>query len=116
MKIVFQLSRILSVLLVLSVLFPSAARAQEKKNLRVVFVSLAWNAQLPFRVANYRGYFRDQGLSVEQIFVSGGPTAVMALVSGNIDFATIGGAQAAIRSKARGLDLNLIASTSNYTN
>ena len=36
------------------------------------------------RVANYRGYFRDQGLTVEQIFVSGGPTAVMALVSGNI--------------------------------
>jgi len=112
----YQLSRILSVLFVLSVLSPGAARSQEKKNLRVVFVSLAWNAQLPFRVANYRGYFRDQGLSVEQIFVSGGPTAVMALVSGNIDFATIGGAQAAIRGKARGLDMNIIASSSNYTN
>src|SRR5262245_18489090 len=89
---------------------------QEKKQLRVVFVSLAWNAQLPFRVANSRGYFRDQGLNVEQIFVRGGPTAITALISGNIEFASIGGAQAAIRSKARGLDMNIIASTSNYTN
>lgn len=116
MKADFRLSSILAVLLVLSVLFPSPSRSQEKKHLRVVFVSLAWNAQLPFRVANQRGYFREQGLTVEPIFVSGGPTAVMALVSGNIDFATIGGAQAAIRGKARGLDMNIIASTSNYTN
>jgi hypothetical protein len=38
-----------------------------------------------------------------------------ALISGNVDFAGIGGAQA-IRSKARGLDLNIISSLSNYTN
>src|SRR5215510_8867948 len=104
------------VLSVLSVLFFQPANAQEKKQLRIVFVSLAWNAQLPFRVASSRGYFRDQGLSVEQIFVRGGPTAITALISGNIEFASIGGAQAAIRSKARGLDMNIIASTSNYTN
>ena len=104
------------VLCVLSVLFFQATHAQEKKQLRIVFVSLAWNAQLPFRVANSRGYFRDQGLTVEQIFVRGGPTAITALISGNIEFASIGGAQAAIRSKARGLDMNIIASTSNYTN
>ncbi|MGZ9263122.1 MAG: hypothetical protein ACXW6V_26960, partial [Candidatus Binatia bacterium] len=64
--------RILTVLFVLSHLATELAWGQEKKTLRVVFVSLAWNAQLPFRVANYRGYFRDQGLTVEQIFVSGG--------------------------------------------
>ncbi|HET7006949.1 MAG TPA: ABC transporter substrate-binding protein, partial [Candidatus Binatia bacterium] len=94
----------------------SPVYTQEKKDLRIVFVSLAWNAQLPFRVANARGYFKEQGLTVEQIFVRGGPIAITALISGNVDFASIGGAQAAIRSKARGLDLNLIASTSNYTN
>lgn len=101
---------------VLSVLLVRHTHAQEKKHLRVVFVSLAWNAQLPFRIANSRGYFRDQGLTVEQIFVRGGPTAITALVSGNIEFASIGGAQAAIRGKARGLDLNIIASNSNFTN
>jgi NitT/TauT family transport system substrate-binding protein len=48
--------------------------------------------------------------------VRGGPIAIAALVSGNVDFASIGGAQAAIRSNARGLDLHIIASLSNYTN
>ena len=100
----------------LSGVFFSAAHAQEKKHLRIVFVSLSWNAQLPFRIANAKGYFREQGLTVEPIFVRGGPIAITALISGNVDFASIGGAQAAIRSKARGLDLNIIASLSNYTN
>lgn len=42
----------LYVLLAVLVLFPHPAHAQEKKHLRVVFVSPAWNAQLPFRIAN----------------------------------------------------------------
>ena len=106
------------VLLVLSVLFfhSFAVHAQEKKNLRIVFVSLSWNNQLPFRVAIAKGFFKDQGLTLEPIFVRGGPIAITALISGNVDFASIGGAQAAIRSNARGLDLQIIASLSNYTN
>ena len=106
------------ILFVLSVLFfhAFAAHAQEKKNLRIVFVSLSWNNQLPFRVAIAKGFFKDQGLTLEPIFVRGGPIAITALISGNVDFASIGGAQAAIRSNARGLDLQIIASLSNYTN
>jgi NitT/TauT family transport system substrate-binding protein len=94
----------------------TAASAQEKKNLRIVFVSFSWNNQLPFRVAITKGFFKDQGLTVEPIFVRGGPTAIAALVSGNVEFGSIGGAQAAIRSRARGLDLQIIASQSNFTN
>jgi ABC-type nitrate/sulfonate/bicarbonate transport system substrate-binding protein len=104
----------LSVLSVLFFCLP--AFAQEKKILRIVFVSLSWNNQLPFRVAIAKGFFKDQGLTLEPIFVRGGPIAITALVSGNVDFASIGGAQAAIRSNARGLDLQIIASLSNYTN
>jgi ABC-type nitrate/sulfonate/bicarbonate transport system substrate-binding protein len=108
----------LSISFVLAVLFllSSSSHAQEKKNLRIVFVSLSWNNQLPYRIAIAKGFFRDQGLSVEQIFVRGGPTAIAALVSGNVDFGSIGGAQAPIRSNARGLDLHILASLSNYTN
>jgi NitT/TauT family transport system substrate-binding protein len=111
-----KLSSMLLGLFVLSVTLSASAHAQEKKNLRVVFVSLSWNNQLPFRIAVAKGYFKDQGLNVEQIFVRGGPTAIAALVSGNVEFASIGGAQAAIRSNSRGLDLHIIASLSNYTN
>jgi NitT/TauT family transport system substrate-binding protein len=108
--------RIASILVLAVSFYSDLAPAQERKNLRIVFVSLSWNNQLPFRIAINRGFFRDQGLTVEPIFVRGGPTAIAALVSGNVEFGSIGGAQAAIRSRARGLDLQIIASQSNYTN
>ena len=94
----------------------ASSSAQEKKTLRIVFVSLSWNNQLPFRIAIAKGFFKDQGLTVEPIFVRGGPTALAALISGDVDFASVGGAQAPIRSRAKGLDIHIIASQSNYTN
>jgi ABC-type nitrate/sulfonate/bicarbonate transport system substrate-binding protein len=69
------------------------ALAQEKKNVRMVFVSLAWNSEIPFRAALARGFFKQQGLQVEPILIRGGPAAIAALVSGEVDFAAIGGAQ-----------------------
>ena len=90
--------------------------AQEKKNIRMVFVSLAWNSEIPFRVALARGFFKQQGLQVEPILIRGGPAAIAALVSGEVDYAAIGGAQAVFRSRARGLDLSIIGCTSSTTN
>jgi len=97
-------------------LYTDDSLAQEKKNLRVVFTSLAWNSELPFRVALKRGFFKAQGLEIQPIFVRGGPVALAALSSGEVDFAEIGGAQAVMRSRARGLDVSIIASISNATN
>jgi ABC-type nitrate/sulfonate/bicarbonate transport system substrate-binding protein len=105
----------LSCLLVL-LLAPFLSQAQEKKALRVVFVSLSWNNQLPFRVAMAKGFFREQGITIEPIFIRGGPAAIAALVSGDVEFASIGGAQAPIRSRSRGLDVSIIGSISNYVN
>ena len=91
-------------------------RAQEKKTVRVVFTSLAWNSELPFRAALARGFFKSQGLDIQPIFVRGGPAALAALASGEVDFAEIGGAQAIMRSRSRGLDVSIIGSISNATN
>ena len=104
------------VLYVLLTLYAGASSAQEKKNLRVVFTGLAWNSELPFRVALARGFFKAQGLEVQPIFVRGGPVALAALSSGEVDFAEIGGAQAIMRSRARGLDGVIIGAISNATN
>jgi ABC-type nitrate/sulfonate/bicarbonate transport system substrate-binding protein len=90
--------------------------AQEKQKIRMVFVSLAWNSEIPFRAALSRGYFKQQGLQVEPILIRGGPAAIAALVSGEVDFDAIGGAQAVFRSRARGLDLSIIGCTSSTTN
>ena len=105
----------LPVLYVLLVLFPLSSHAQEKKNLRVVFTGLAWNSELPFRVALARGFFKAQGLEIQPIFVRGGPMALAALSSGEVEFAEIGGAQAVMRSRSRGLDAAIIASIANAT-
>ena len=102
---------------VLSMIFAAGLSfAQEKKNLRVVFTSLAWNSEIPFRAALARGFFKQQGLQIEPILIRGGPAAMAALASGEVDFAQIGGAQAVMRSRARGLDVSIIGSISNATN
>ncbi len=97
-------------------IFLGRTDAQEKKSVKVVFTSLAWNSELPFRAALVRGFFRSQGLEIQPIFVRGGPVAIASMVSGEVDFAEIGGAQAVMRSRARGLDLAIIGSISNTTN
>lgn len=99
------------ILLLLSV--PSFLHAQERKTLRVVFTGLAWNSELPFRVALARGFFKAQGLDILPIFVRGGPAALAALSSGEVEFAEIGGAQAIMRSRARGLDVAILGTISN---
>ena len=88
--------------------------AQEKKTIRLVGVSLSWGSELPKRVAMAKGYFKDQGLAIEPILIRGGPVAMAALISGDADFASVGGAQVVIRPRARGLDVSIIGSVSNY--
>jgi ABC-type nitrate/sulfonate/bicarbonate transport system substrate-binding protein len=108
---------LLAVALLLLLLSPARpALTQEKKTIRMVFVSLAWNSEIPFRAALARGYFKQQGLTVEPILIRGGPAAIAALVSGEVDYAAIGGAQAVFRSRARGSDLVIIGCTSGTTN
>ena len=94
----------------------ASASGQEKRNIRVVNVSLGWNAAIAFRAALARGFFKQQGLQVEPILIRGGPAAIAALVSGEVDYAGLGGAQAAFRSRARGLDVTIIGCTSSTTN
>jgi len=110
-----KLARITACLL-LVICAAAPAFGQEKRNVRMVFVSLAWNSEIPFRAALARGYFKQQGLHIEPILIRGGPAAIAALVSGEVDFAAIGGAQAVFRSRARGLDLSIVGCTSSTTN
>ena len=49
--------------------------AQERKSSGGVY-DLAWNSEIPFRVALARGFFKAQGLEIQPIFVRGGPAAM----------------------------------------
>jgi ABC-type nitrate/sulfonate/bicarbonate transport system substrate-binding protein len=111
---------LVSLVSVTSILFflskPASLKAQEKKAIRFIGVSLSWNSELPKRVAMAKGYFNDQGLAVEPILIRGGPMAMAALISGDADFAGIGGAQTVIRARAHGMDVSIIGSISNHVN
>lgn len=79
-------------------------------------MSFSWNSELPFRVAMAKGYFKSQGVMIEPIFIRGGPAAIAALASGEVEFGSIGGAQAPIRSRSRGLDVFILGSVSSKVN
>jgi NitT/TauT family transport system substrate-binding protein len=114
----FQYSKFkisLAAALIFVSLTATSVQAQEKKNIRLVLVSLSWNSEIPLRVAMAKGYFKEQGLNVEPVFIRGGP-ALAAMVSGDADFGSIGGAQAVIRARSRGLDVSIIGSISNSVN
>ena len=70
--------------LVVTLLAAAQLDAQEKRNIRMVFVSLAWNSEIPFRAALARGYFKQQGLQIEPILIRGGPAAIAALGSSRL--------------------------------
>ena len=111
----FVFTRYVMVTVFLCFLFkPAPLHAQEKNTVRLVVVSLSWNTELPIRVAMAKGYFKEQGITIEPIFIRGGPVAMAALISGDADFASVGGAQVVIRARARGLDVSIIGSVSNY--
>ena len=87
-------SRLLAAILVLLFaigLDVAPASGQEKKSIRFVTVSLGWNSALPFRVTIARGLFKQQGLQVEPILIRGGPAAIAALASGEVDLRRSGG-------------------------
>lgn len=111
-----RFNRLIGLVIACALLGGGQVTAQEKKTVRMVFVSLAWNSELPFRAALVRGHFKQQGLQVEPILIAGGPAALAALVSGEVDFASIGGAQAIFRAKQRGLDLAIVGCISATTN
>src|SRR5262249_61093907 len=95
---------------------PDQRGPRKKKRFRGAFGALPWHRDLPFRAALVRGFFKEQGLAIEPILIRGGPAAIAALASGDVDFGSIGGAQAPIRSRARGLDIFIIGSLSNRVN
>ncbi len=114
-KIINSKSKICFLVLLL-ILHASETYAQEKKNIRLVTVSFSWNSALPGRIAERKGYYKEQSIALETVFIRGGPAAIAALVSGDADFGSIGGAQAIMRSRARGLDVVIIGSISKAVN
>ena len=88
---------------ILIALISLVARAESRVvNLAAPAASLS---QLPFYVAQERGFFRDEGLDVNLI-VMGAPVANLALIGQNVDFSSV--PTAALSAMLRGVSLRII--------
>jgi hypothetical protein len=88
---------------VLFVLFTSAVEAQLKK---VRFsVSAAAIAEVPFRIAHLKGFYRDEGIGVESIFIRG-QVGLQALLGGSVDYSSASGST--IAAAVRGIPVKLV--------
>lgn len=101
---------------------PPAAEAPQRQGTQptgaaqeLTKVDLAFCSQvlciLPFEVARQRGYFREEGLDVNLIYMKGGPPAVTALLARQVDF--IGTPMdLVVRATDEGKPLVMVTSTS----
>jgi NitT/TauT family transport system substrate-binding protein len=82
----------------------TAANAARAEMIRTAVPRASLN-YLSIYVAEAKGFFKDEGLENETIVI-GGPAAIAALVSGNVDFSGAGGS--GLRAAAKGAELKAI--------
>lgn len=74
------------------------------KKVRFAVAALAVS-ELPFKLAQLKGFYREEGLDVEMILIRGA-VGIQALVGGSVDYSSSSGA--VIAAAARGLGVKLI--------
>ena len=62
-------------------------------------------AELPFRIAQFKGFYREEGLDVEVILIRGA-VGMQALIGGSVDYSSAAGS--AIAAAVRGLPVKLV--------
>ncbi|MEA2658746.1 MAG: NitT/TauT family transport system substrate-binding protein, partial [Candidatus Binatota bacterium] len=92
---------LLGSLLVLVVATPAAAQLKKVR----FSVSAASIAEVPFRIANIKGFYRDEGLDVEVILIRGA-VGMQALLGGSVDYTSASGST--IAAAVRGIPVKLV--------
>ena len=94
------------VLLVLSILYPAAAPAQDLR--RIHYGTTTSTAHLPIWVAKDTGLFAKNGLNVEPVQIRGGALITMGIMSGQLQFSGAG-AESIVAARIEGGDVVLLA-------
>jgi ABC-type nitrate/sulfonate/bicarbonate transport system substrate-binding protein len=71
------------------------------------------NSTLPLIVGLDFGFFSSEGLELKTVFIRGGPTAVAALVGGDVDYTFVAGVPA-VRAIAQGAPLVIVSGIQPY--
>ncbi len=69
---------------------PGPVAAQEKVKIKLVFPTAVTTFFLPYLVPQDQGWYKENGLEVEETFVNGDATAMRTLLAGDMDLAVIG--------------------------
>ncbi len=85
----------------------------EAKPVTFAYQTPTLNSTLPLIVGVDFGFFAAEGLEVKTIFIRGGPTAIAALVGGDVDYTIVAGVPA-VRAIAQGAPLTIISGMQPY--
>jgi NitT/TauT family transport system substrate-binding protein len=106
-----RIARLARWVIVLSALGLSAQSVPAQERMRVA-IPLFPTAAFPVLVANDRGFFQKEGLTVEPIRINSAPTTYQALISGDID-AVAGAPTGLLPSHLQGADIVALGSWDN---
>ena len=94
------------ILCLASILFIAIASPVSAQLKKVRFsVSAASIAEVPFRIAQIKGFYREEGLDVEMIFIRGA-VGMQALLGGSVDYTSASGST--IAAAVRGIPVKLV--------
>ena len=99
---------LITVLLGLACVQPASA-----KPVTFAYQTPTLNSTLPLIVGVDFGFFAAEGLEVKTIFIRGGPTAIAALVGGDVDYTIVAGVPA-VRAIAQGAPLTIVSGMQPY--
>ena len=83
------------------------------KTITVAYPSPSWNTSLPVSTARDFGIFAAEGLDVRPVYVRGGPVVMVALLSGEADYAIMAGVTA-VTSISRGAEVVIFGGHTAY--
>ena len=94
--------------------FGAMAQALEKPKITIAVGGKSLLYYLPLTIAERRGYFKDEGLTVEIVDFPGGAKALQAMVGGSADVVS-GAYEHTINMQAKGINIVAIALEGRYS-
>jgi len=103
-----MLGIILTLLLAWMIGFVSFVPIAAAKPVTFAYQTPTLNSTLPLIVGVDFGFFSAEGLEVKTVFIRGGPTAIAALVGGDVDYTLVAGVPA-VRAIIKGVPLVIVS-------
>lgn len=97
----------------LLILLFAAPEALEAKPVTFAYQTPTLSSTLPIIVGMQFGFFAAEGLEVKPVFIIGGPTAIAALIGGDVDY-TLAAAVPTVRAIVQGAPLTIVGGIQPY--